>query len=160
MQHPVYPTLSHRNILTNPTAGEVNPVTVLAADPGQWLLFAETALYQFGFGANNVGAPDLPFTFFEVSLAPSTLRVKKNILWMQTYQTTSRTTTIVSYGGVDPTAWNGNGYGVFVLGYAETMQWVGYSMSTGQMMWGPTATQVQPFNYYGNPIYPVHHKLK
>ena len=142
---PVYNSLT--GTYSNPTAGS-NPVTVLAADPGQWLLCRNGSL-PVGFGANNVGAPDLPFTFFEVSLAPSTLG---QILWMQTYQPPAGNLT-VSYGGVDPTAWNGNGYGVFVLGYAETMQWVGYSMSTGQMMWGPTATQV-PFNYYGNPIYP------
>lgn len=130
-----------------PVAG-TNPVTVLAADPGQWLLCRNGSL-PVGFAANNVGAPDLPFTFFAVSLAPSSLG---QILWMQTYQPPAGNVT-VSYGGVDPTAWNGNGYGVFVLGYEETMQWVGYSMTTGQQIWGPTASQV-PFNYYGNPIYP------
>jgi len=132
---------------SNPPAG-TNPVTVLAAEPGQWLLCRNGSL-PVGFGANNVGAPNLPFTFFTVSLAPSTLG---QINWMQTYQPPAGNVT-VSYGGLDPTAWNGNGYGVFVLGYAETMQWVGYSMTTGQQIWGPTASQV-PFNYYGNPIYP------
>ena len=125
-----------------------NPVTVLGAEPGKWLLCRNGSL-PVGFGANNVGAPYLPFTFFTVSLDPATLG---QIQWMQTYQPPAGNVT-VSYGGVDPAAWNGNGYGVFVLGYSETMQWVGYSMTTGQQIWGPTESQV-PFNYYGNPIYP------
>jgi hypothetical protein len=129
-------------------ANGTNPVTVLAASPDNWLLCRNGSL-PVGFAANNVGAPNLPFTFFAVSLAPSTLGT---ILWMQTYNPPAGNVTL-SYGGVDPTAWNGNGKGVFVLGYAETMQWVGYSMTTGQQIWGPTESQV-PFNYYGNPIYP------
>jgi hypothetical protein len=142
---PTYSALTGK--YTAPAAG-TNPVTVLAASPGNWLLCRNGSL-PVGFGANNVGAPNLPFTFFAVSLAPSTLG---QIKWMQTYQPPAGNVT-VSYGGVDPTAWNGNGNGVFVLGYSETMQWVGYSMTTGQQIWGPTASQV-PFNYYGNPIYP------
>jgi len=142
---PTYNSLTGQYVAPVPGT---NPVTVLAAEPGKWLLCRNGSL-PVGFGANNVGAPNLPFTFFTVSLDPSTLG---QINWLQTYQPPSGNVT-VSYGGVDPTAWNGNGYGVFVLGYAETMQWVGYSMTTGQQIWGPTASQVA-FNYYGNPIYP------
>jgi hypothetical protein len=34
------------------------------------------------------------------------------------------------------------------------MQWVGYSLTTGEMIWGPTASQA-PFDYYGNPGQPT-----
>jgi len=71
---------------------------------------------------------------------------------MQTYQPPAGNVT-VSFGGVDPTANNGVGKGVFVVGYEETMQCVGYSMSTGTQLWGPTTSQTA-FDYYGNPIYP------
>ncbi len=43
--------------------------------------------------------------------------------------------------------------GVFTEAYAETMQWVGYSMATGAKLWGPTAGQTA-FDYYGNPATP------
>ena len=51
----------------------------------------------------------------------------------------------------DPTA-NG-GTGVFIEAYKETMQFVGYSMSTGKKLWGPTTSQVS-CDYYGSPYLP------
>jgi len=125
-----------------------NPVTVLAAFPGNMLL-CRNATYPTGFGGINQGTSQHAYTYFSVSLAPTTLG---NITWMQTYQPPPGNVT-VSFGGVDPTAWNGVGYGVYVEGYEETMQWVGYSMSTGTQLWGPTPSQTA-FDYYGNPIYP------
>jgi hypothetical protein len=59
-------------------------------------------------------------------------------LWTNTVNAPSGNLT-VSYTGADPTA-NG-GTGVFTEYYAETMQFVGYSMATGKQIWGPTPTQ-------------------
>ena len=36
---------------------------------------------------------------------------------------------------------------VFVINYGETMQWVGYSLTNGAQLWGPTASQAS-FDYY------------
>ncbi len=58
----------------------------------------------------------------------------------------------VEPGPADITA-NG-GHGVFTEAYKETMQWVGYSMSTGQKLWGPTASMAA-LDYYGNPAIPI-----
>ena len=38
--------------------------------------------------------------------------------------------------------------GVFTESYRETSQWVGYSIATGQKIWGPTESQA-PLDYYG-----------
>jgi outer membrane protein assembly factor BamB len=54
----------------------------------------------------------------------------------------------VLLGPTDPAS------GIFIEGYKETMQWVGYSLSTGQKLWGPTPSQA-PLDYYGNPITPL-----
>ncbi|MCW4044029.1 MAG: PQQ-binding-like beta-propeller repeat protein [Candidatus Bathyarchaeota archaeon] len=44
--------------------------------------------------------------------------------------------------------------GVFLFSCSQTQQWWGYSLETGQQIWGPTASEM-PFNYYGigNSIY-------
>jgi len=49
----------------------------------------------------------------------------------------------MSYAGADPTV------GVFAESYRETSQFVGYSLTTGQKMWGPTVPQ-NPLDYYGS----------
>jgi outer membrane protein assembly factor BamB len=60
---------------------------------------------------------------------------------MQTYNVPPGNIT-VSFGGADPTV------GVFVENYKETMNWAGYSMTTGAKLWGPTASQTA-LDFYG-----------
>ncbi len=149
---PLQPGYNTTSGLTIPATPGSNPVTVLAAFPNNMLLCRNGSL-PIGFAANNVGYPQLPFTFFAVNLNASlTGHNVGDILWTQTYNPPAGNLTL-AYGGADPTAWNGNGYGVFIVAYAETRQWTGYSMSTGAQIWGPTASQ-PAFDYYGNPIYP------
>ena len=91
------------------------------------------------------GGAQTPYTYFAIDLNPAHSTLGQ-ILWMQTYTPPVGNIT-VSMGPIDPTA------GVFTEGYKETTQWVGYSMATGQRIWGPTAGQA-PLDYFGNPIYP------
>ena len=140
------------NVMGAQTIGSsagANPVSVLAAFPGNMML-CRNSTYPSGFSGINTGTSQHAYTYFGVSLAPATLG---NITWMQTYNPPAGNIT-VTYGGVDPTAWNGKGYGVFVEGYAETTQWVGYSLTDGSLLWTtPTGLQ-SPFDYYGAPYYP------
>jgi hypothetical protein len=125
-------------------AGGTNPVTILAAFTGNMMLCRNGSLPS-GFEASNTGYPQLPYTYFAVNLNASRGAIG-TILWMQTYNPPAGNLTI-SYGGADPTV------GVFVESFGETMQWVGFSLTTGQQIWGPTASQ-NAFDYYGNPMYP------
>ncbi len=69
-----------------------------------------------------------------------------SVMWTNTVNPPAGNVTVL-LGPADPVA------GVFTEGYAETTQWVGYSMSTGEKIWGPTASQTA-FDYYGNPATP------
>ena len=69
-----------------------------------------------------------------------------NVEWTNTVNPPAGNVTVL-LGPADPTK------GVFTEGYAETTQWVGYSMATGKQIWGPTAGQTA-FDYYGNPATP------
>jgi hypothetical protein len=120
---------------------------VIAAFTNNMMLCRNGSL-PTGFAAANTGTQQGPYTYFAVNLNAS--RVGYNvgdILWMKTYNPPAGNLTVVQ-GVIDPTADNGNG--VFTESYGETTQVVGYSLATGQRIWGPTAPRAS-FDYYGNP---------
>jgi hypothetical protein len=78
-----------------------------------------------------------------ISLKPES---RGNMLWMKTYDAPAGNITVLQ-GAFD------KDNRVFVMAYKETMQWYGYSLDTGQQVWGPTASQV-PFDYYQFTIIP------
>jgi hypothetical protein len=80
-----------------------------------------------------------PYTYFAISLKPESLG---NLLWMKTYNPPEGNITI-NQGPADAVN------RVFVEAYKETMQFVGYSIDTGEKLWGPTPSQ-NPLDYYGN----------
>jgi len=84
-----------------------------------------------------------PYTYVGINLNPNSGTIGTE-LWKNTITPPAGNLTI-SYDGAEPTA-NG-GAGVFVEYYTETMQFVGYSMTTGQRIWGPTSTEAS-LNYF------------
>ena len=82
-----------------------------------------------------------PYEWFGINLNSSvgTLGTK---LWSNTLQPPPGNITVL-WGGIDPVN------NVFVENYRETEQFVGYSLITGQKVWGPTAGQA-PLDYYGS----------
>jgi hypothetical protein len=84
-----------------------------------------------------------PYTYFAVNLNASRPGYKiGDLLWTNLVNPPPNNVS-VNVGDADPVA------GVFVEGYRETIQWVGYSMATGAKLWGPTNSQ-SPWDYYGN----------
>ena len=131
---------------TMPATGVFAP-TILAAYPGDMLLLRNGS---YSAPPQSFAAFSwTPWTYFAVNLNASRGTIG-DVLWWNTINPPAGNLT-VTYGGSDPTA-NG-GTGVFVEGYKETMQWVGYNLRTGQQLWGPVGNQ-SSFDYYGNPIFP------
>ena len=81
-----------------------------------------------------------PYTYFAVNLDPSKGSVG-SVLWWNALNAPAGQISVIDGVG-DPTS------RVFTESYRETAQWVGYSMTTGQKLWGPTAPQA-PLDYYG-----------
>jgi outer membrane protein assembly factor BamB len=138
---PLQPTYSSTTGLISPATPGTNPVTVVAAFTGNMMLCRNGSL-PVGFPASDAGYPQLPYTYFAVNLNASRGAIG-SILWMQNYNPPAGNITLIQ-GPIDPTT------NVFVLAYAETMQIVGYSLTTGAQLWGPTASRAT-FDYYGNP---------
>ena len=123
--------------ITQPTPGS-NPVTIVAANPGDVML-CRNATLPGGFMRVYSGFPQLPYTLFTVNLN-ATVGPIGEILWMQNYNPPAGNLTL-TISSVD---WQTR---VFVINYGETMQWVGYSLTNGAQLWGPTASQAS-FDYY------------
>ena len=84
----------------------------------------------------------LPWTMYAINLNASVGAVG-SLLWSKTYTPPTGNLTI-SFSGAD---WQTR---TFVMNYEETMQWVGYSLTNGAQIWGPTPSQAA-FDYYGTP---------
>jgi hypothetical protein len=115
------------------------PVTVVAADFGDVMLCRNGSL-PVGFSTTSTGYPQLPYTLFAVNLNASRGAIG-SILWMQNYNPPAGNLTI-SIQGVD---WQTR---TFVEYYEETMQFVGFSLTTGAQIWGPTASMTPALQYY------------
>ena len=117
------------------------PVTVGAVDYGDMLL-AYTAL-PVGFAAVNTGTPQPPtWTMYAINLNSSVGAIG-SLLWSKTYPAPAGNLTL-TFSGAD---WQTR---TFVMNYEETMQWVGYSLTNGAQLWGPTPSQTA-LDYYGTP---------
>jgi len=106
------------------------------------ILLCRNGTLSGGYAATGTGTPQTPFTYFAVDVNPAHSTFGQ-VLWMQTYQPPAGNLTVVQ-GPVD---FQSN---VFMLNYRETLQWVGYSMTTGNQIWGPSTPQAA-FDYYGSP---------
>ena len=104
---------------------------------GDLILGANIASNQFGgIPTSQTAIEPQTATFFAISLAPGTLG---SVLWQQTYTTPNNET--FQLDQIDPTN------GVFLMNTKETLQFYGYSLTTGKQIWGPVG-DLTAFNYY------------
>ncbi len=79
-----------------------------------------------------------PYTYMAFDL---TIGHEGAFKWINTLQPVAGNVTVY-YAGVDPTT------NVFIEENYETLNWVGYSLLTGQKIWGPTPA-MESLDYYG-----------
>jgi outer membrane protein assembly factor BamB len=80
-----------------------------------------------------------PYTMWAISLKPTS---RGQLLWMKNYEAPAGNITI-QQGPVDQQA------RVFTMYYKETMQWLGYSIDNGTLLWGPTVSEPY-WNFYSS----------
>jgi outer membrane protein assembly factor BamB len=125
---------------TMPNSGSSAP-TVVAANYGDIMLLRSGSLPS-GFAATGTGANQVPYTYFAVNLN-RTRGTVGSVLWTKTYDPPAGNLTV----NAEPVDFQNR---VFTFSYGETMQWVGYSLNTGDKIWGPTPSQ-GAWDYYGYP---------
>jgi len=119
----------------------IGSITVSAAVQGDILLaragnYPSTGENLF-FGASS----DTPYTYYGISLNTTTGTLGTD-LWSNTLQPPAGNITVL-WAGIDPVN------NVFLENYRETNQFVGYSLTTGKEIWGPSAEQAS-LDYYGS----------
>jgi hypothetical protein len=142
MGHETMRTLSNGTVIYGtgaPNPDATNPVTVIGAFCGDMLLCRNGSLPSIG--TSFYATSWTPYTYFAVNLNASKGAVG-SILWMKTYNPPANNITVL-FGGVDPKS------RVFLEVYKEEMKYLGYSMDSGQLLWGPCEPQTA-FDYYGN----------
>lgn len=87
-------------------------------------------------GITSYGTPD-PYTLWAISLKPES---RGQLVWIQSYPAPANNQTRV-LGKLDPTT------RIFTMYDKENIQWTGYSVDTGDYVWGPTEPE-SAFNYY------------
>ena len=97
---------------------------------GDSLILGSSGVQVYGTNSYSVWA---------LSLAPGQ---QGQLLWQQPYSQPPIANSTVQMGPVDPTN------GVFTVRIKESLQWYGYSLSTGNLLWGPTPAHA-PFDMYG-----------
>ncbi len=126
-------------------ANTMNPAPSIVAINYNDIMLLRSGGLPTGFAATNTGTPQTPYTYLAVNLNASKGAIG-TVLWQKTYNPPAGNLSV----NAQPVDFQSR---VFAFTYQETMQWVGYSLDTGEMLWGPTASQAA-FDYYGNPGFP------
>ncbi len=127
-------------------ANTMTPAPVIVAINYGDIMLCRSGNLPTGFAATGTGTQQAPYTYFAVNLN-KTVGAFGSILWTKTYTPPAGNVSVVN----EPVDFQNR---VFTFSYQETMQWVGYSLVDGSMLWGPTASQAA-FDYYGNPGQPT-----
>ena len=127
----------------NPFTGQLNvPVSTLAVFYDNMLL-CMNGNYPAAPGSFSGAGSWAPYTYLAINLNESSGANVGAKMWDNTIQAPSGNITVF-YAGADPTV------NVFVETRKETINFVGYSLTTGKQIWGPTPSQ-ETFDYYGQP---------
>ena len=126
MATPVSP-IQFSNTPWLPTVIAGSPITVVAANYGDGILCINGTTPSNGENDIYSWLSSAPYTYFFVNLNASVGAIG-SVLWWSTLQPPANNYTVVP-GNVD---WNTR---MFFLSYKENVQWVGYSLTNGQLVW-------------------------
>jgi hypothetical protein len=115
--------------------------------PSMFAVFPGDLLFG-GSGAISAGQyTQNPFTMWAINLNATTGTVG-SLLWLQNYTAPDVMTTntnlgsyTLKFGPIDPITH------VITIECGETFEWYGYSLATGQQLWGPTTTNFAQDEY-------------
>ena len=118
--------------------------TIVAANYGDMLLLRSGNLPS-GFAANRDGVDQAPYKYFAVNLNESKGQVG-TVMWTKTYNPVAGNVTMLQ-SAVD------FDNRIFVIQLMETLNFQGYSMNDGSLLW--TTEPQTVWNYYFDPGQPV-----
>ena len=123
--------------VTIPDLHGLSAPAIVAVLPGDIILGRSSAIAPGVFRYPR-GTPD-PYTVWAISDKPET---RGQLLWIRNY-TAPAGDISRQLGPVDPVN------RVWTMNEAETMQWLGYSLDNGDLLWGPTTTEMRDLQFFG-----------
>jgi outer membrane protein assembly factor BamB len=125
------------NVTITADLSGVSPPSIVKVLPGDLILGTST---PFSISAGVIAKTPNPITMWAISDKPAT---RGQLLWVKNYTPASDWIT-PTLGPVD------SENRVFTMSYAQTFQWLGYSLDDGSLLWGPVGTDFRAFQYYGS----------
>ena len=125
------------NVTTIPDLSGLSAPVIVAILPGDIILgkssTIEPTVFRFPRGTPN------PYTVWAISDKPES---RGQLLWIKNY-TAPAADISRQLGPVDPVN------RVWTMHEAETMQWLGYSLDDGSLLWGPTEIDFRDMQFFG-----------
>jgi hypothetical protein len=115
--------------------------SILKVLPGDVILGQSAGIGTF-FSVGVGGTPN-PYTIWAISDKPAT---RGQLLWIKNYSAPSGSITRTFSGSIPVDTVNR----VFFMQDTETFAWLGYSLDTGDLLWGPVIGATRAFTYYGS----------
>jgi outer membrane protein assembly factor BamB len=109
--------------------------TIVKVIPGDLILGRSSTFTR------TAGTPD-PFSMWAISDKPET---RGQLLWKKNYPAPAGNVSQQLPDGVPIDTVNR----VFFMAQTETIKWLGYSLDTGDLLWGPVGDTSAPYEYYG-----------
>jgi len=125
--------------ITADLSGLGNP-TIVKVLPGDIILGTSTPQIAGFFGV-GVDITPKPFTIWAISDKPAT---RGQLLWIKNYTAPTGISRTFMNSPID------NVNRVFFTQDTETFEWIGYSLDTGDILWGPVKGATRDFSYYGS----------
>ena len=123
--------------VTIPNLPGLQSPTIHAILPGDIILGRSSAINP---AVGSVRSMPDPYTVWAISDKPDS---RGSLLWIKNYSAPAGNLTR-HLGPVDPVN------RVWTMTDGETQQWLGYSLSDGSLLWGPTTTEVRDLQYFGS----------
>ena len=124
--------------VTRPDLSGLSAPSILSVIPGDVIVGTSSSLAWLG--GVIIKTPD-PITMWAISDKNDGTR--GDVLWIQNISAPENFITPY-FGPVDPVS------RMWTLTYIETFEWLGYSVDTGNLEWGPVKGAENDFSYYGS----------
>jgi hypothetical protein len=125
--------------ITADLSGLGNP-TIVKVLPGDVILGTSTHQIAGFFGVGIDLTPN-PFTLWAISDKPAN---RGQLLWIKNYTAPTGIARTFMNSPIDTVN------RVFFTQDTETFEWIGYSLDSGDMLWGPVKGATRDFSYYGS----------
>ena len=102
-------------------------------------IFGRSSTFLGVSSATSWGTPD-PYTFWALNLNASKGAIG-NLMWIKNYTAPAGNLSLIQ-GPVNAQS------RIFTMYEKETFQWYGYSLDTGELVWGPTRVSLSDWDYY------------